>query len=62
MSKLHLLKVIVQPVFVVEDEEGNLTELPADPVIVNAREWPRYPTTGFVQSFDALRDQIEGDS
>lgn len=58
--KLRLLKVICQPVFVVEDDNGELTEQVAEPVVVPAASWPTYPTEGYAQSFEILRQQVEG--
>lgn len=60
MRKLRLLKVIVQPVFVLDDGE-NLVEQAADPVVVTAADWPSYPTTGFVAAVEILRRQVESD-
>jgi hypothetical protein len=61
VRKLRLLKVLVQPVFVLDD--GNaLTELPADPIVVSAEEWPTYPSEGFAQAFATLQAEIEGRS
>ena len=57
--KLRLLKVIVQPVFVVDDGE-NLTEQMSEPVVVSAVDWPRYATGAFVEAFEQLRRQVEG--
>lgn len=60
MSKtLRLLKVIVQPVFVVDDGE-NLVEQPAQPVEVAAAEWPTFAAGRFAQGFEELRQQVEG--
>jgi hypothetical protein len=59
MAKLRLLKVIVQPVFVVDDGE-TLTERITEPVVVPASEWPTYPTEGFARGFEALRKEVEG--
>ncbi len=56
--KLRLLKVICQPVFVLDDGE-TLVEQPAQPVVVPAHEWPTYPTTAFAESFEQLRRQVE---
>jgi len=58
MSKLRLLKVIVQPVFAVDDGE-TLTETPAEPVVVTAEDWPTYPTTQFIEAFNALQAQLD---
>jgi hypothetical protein len=60
MPKLRLLKVIVQPVFVVIDDNGNLTEQAAEPVVVSASEWPTFATTRYVEGFEELRQQVEG--
>ncbi|HET6875846.1 MAG TPA: hypothetical protein VFH70_13755 [Acidimicrobiales bacterium] len=38
----RLLKVLVQPVLVKEDEDGNLVEVSADVVTVTAPEWRDY--------------------
>ncbi|MGI8807515.1 MAG: hypothetical protein ACR2KK_06685 [Acidimicrobiales bacterium] len=56
--KLRLLKVICQPVFVLDDGE-NLVEQTAEPVVVTAAEWPTYATEAFARSFDTLRTQVE---
>ena len=59
MSRLRLLKVIVQPVFAVDDGEA-LTETAAEPVVVSPADWPTYPTTGFAEAFTALQAQCDG--
>lgn len=56
--KLRLLKVICQPVFVLDDGES-LIEQTAQPVVVPAHEWPTYATSGFMESFETLRRQVE---
>lgn len=60
MSKLRLLKVIVQPVFVLDDGE-HLVEQAAEPVAVAPAQWPAYPTTEFAEAFEGLRAQVEGE-
>lgn len=57
-KRLRLLKVIVQPVFVVDDGE-NLTELSAQPMSVSSTEWPVFATTGFAEAVEQLRQQVE---
>lgn len=57
MPKLRLLKVIVQPVFVLDDGES-LTEQVAEPVAVPPSEWPTYPTEGFARGVAALSEQL----
>jgi hypothetical protein len=58
MSRLRLLKVIVQPIFAVDDGK-TLTEAPAEPVEVKAEDWPTYPTTQFVEAFNMLQAQVD---
>jgi hypothetical protein len=57
--KLRLLKVMVQPVFVVDDGE-NLAEHTAETVAVAAADWPTFATTTFAAGFEQLRRQVEG--
>lgn len=57
--KLRLLKVLVQPVFVIDDGDA-LTEVQAEAVVVSPEEWPTYPTTGFAQAVENLQAQIDG--
>lgn len=59
MSKLRLLKVIVQPVFVVDDGES-LTEQPVQPVSVSPEEWPTFAATGFVEGMEQLQAELDG--
>lgn len=56
--RLRLLKVIVQPVFVVDDGE-TLVERPSQPVAVSPEDWPTYPTTTFVAEMEQLRAQLD---
>jgi hypothetical protein len=56
--KLRLLKVICQPIFVLDDGES-LIEQAAQPVVVPAHEWPTYATSGFMESFETLKRQVE---
>lgn len=58
--KLRLLKVIVQPVFVLDDGES-LTEQVAQPVEVSPAEWPTFATERFAASVAELRRQMEGE-
>lgn len=63
MSKrLRLLKVIVQPVFVVDDPDEGLSELIAQPIEVPAPEWPTFATGRFAEATAELRANIEGDA
>lgn len=59
MTTLRLLKVLVQPVFVLDDGES-LVEHAVPPVVVTAADWPTYATTTFVEDFARLRLEVEG--
>jgi hypothetical protein len=48
MRRVRLLKVIVEPTFVTEDDAGMLSEVAGEPIAVAAEEW-----AGFPQSFQA---------
>jgi hypothetical protein len=56
--RLRLLKVIVQPVFVVDDGE-TLSEVNAQPLVVGAAEWDEWATSGFDEAFETLRREVE---
>jgi hypothetical protein len=58
-KRLRLLKVIVQPVFVVDDG-AELVEQPAEPVVVSPAEWPTFATARFAEGMEQLRQQVEG--
>lgn len=58
MSRLRLLKVIVQPVFVVDDGES-LNERPAQAITVSPEDWPTYATTAFVEAVEALQAELD---
>lgn len=60
MKRLRLLKVVCQPVFVLDDGD-ELIEHSAEPVTVPAAEWPTYPVERFAESFAMLREQVEED-
>ena len=57
MKRLRLVKVIVQPVFVVDDGD-TLTELPADPSTVSAAAWPAFAAEGFDQAIANTEAQL----
>jgi len=57
MTKLRLLKVIVQPVFVLDDGD-QLTEQPAQAVEVSPQDWPTFATTTFAEGFAELQAQF----
>lgn len=55
--QLRLLKVVVQPVMVVDDGE-TLQEVSVDPIQVPASEWPTYPTGRFQDQVKTLQQQL----
>lgn len=59
MMKLRLVKVVCQPVFVVDDGD-TLQEVPTQPVTVSAKDWPGYPGGAFLQQAEALQSQLNG--
>jgi hypothetical protein len=58
MSRLRLLKVVVQPVFVVDDGD-QLREQPAQPVTVSPEDWPTFATTTFAEGMQQLQAQLD---
>ena len=56
---LKLLKVVVQPVFVLEDEDGDLSELTPVPIVVPAKEWEGFAEGAFAEAVEDLRSRIE---
>jgi hypothetical protein len=60
--RLRLVKVVIQPHFVLDDGE-NLTEQIANPVEVSAADWPTYPTEKFPADVEeALNRLLEDES
>ena len=57
MSRLRLLKVVCQAVFVLDDGES-LTELVTEPVTVQAEEWPSFASERFVAGAAELRARL----
>lgn len=58
MPKLRLVKVIVQPVFVLDDGE-QITEVEHGPVIIPASEWPAYSGERFPAELEAWQQQLD---
>lgn len=56
--RVRLLKVVVQPVFVIEDGDGYLEDLATDPVTVSAKEWPTFATERFAEMHANLADSL----
>jgi len=46
MTDLRLLKVHVQPIFVVVTDDG-VTEVPGEPIVVAGKDWPAFGAASF---------------
>lgn len=57
VKRVRLVKVIVQPVVVVDDGE-TLTEHVADPLVVPAKEWGAFDSEGFQRAMAGLSEQL----
>lgn len=61
MPKLRLIKVLVQPVFVLVDDE-TVTEVEHAVIAVPALEWPTYSSERFPTEVEAWQAQIDAES
>lgn len=61
MPRLRLIKVIVQPVFVLDDGE-NITELEHPAVAIPASDWPTYSSERFSAEVKAWQEQLDQES
>jgi hypothetical protein len=59
MSELRLLKVIVQPVFVLFDDDGGASEVVPQAITVSSAEWPTFATGAFEEATRSLRAEFE---
>ena len=61
--RLRLVKVLVQPVFVIEEPDGTLSEPEqvVSPVAVKAADWPTYATDAFPVHVDVLERSLNQD-
>jgi hypothetical protein len=55
--RLRLVKVLVQPVFVLDDGE-TITEVEHPPTMIPAAEWPTYSSERFPQEVEAWQEQL----
>jgi hypothetical protein len=58
MAKLRLVKVIVQPVFVLDDGE-TITEVEHPAIAIPAAEWPDYSAVRFPKEVEAWQAQLD---
>lgn len=61
MSKIALVKVHVQPVFVLIDD-GEVTEVEHPPVTIPASEWPTYSSERFPAEVEAWQKQLDAEA
>jgi hypothetical protein len=62
--RVRLLKVIVQPVFLLDDGQS-ITEVPVEEHVIPAREWPTYSSERFpleVTRWQAQLDALDAQS
>jgi hypothetical protein len=61
--RLRLVKVLVQPVFVIEEPDGTLSEPEqiVSPVAVKPADWPTYATDAFPIHADTLERSLNGE-
>ncbi len=58
MPKLRLIKVLVQPVFVLDDGE-TITEIEHPATAIPASEWPTYSSERFPKELEAWQAQLD---
>lgn len=61
MKRIRLVKVIVQPVFVLDDGE-TIEELPHDPVVIAAADWPTYSGERFPREVAEWQERLNTES
>lgn len=61
MPKLRLVKVHVQPVFVLDDGDS-ITEVEHQPITVPAAEWPTYSSERFPREVEEWQARIDAES
>lgn len=57
-TKVRLLKVLVQPVFVLDDGES-ITEVPVEEHVIPASEWPTYSSERFPREVAQWQAQLD---
>jgi hypothetical protein len=60
MPELRLVKVIVQPVFIL-DHGTHVTEVEHPPVVIPAEEWPTYSSERFVREVQDWQRRIDAE-
>jgi hypothetical protein len=58
MPKIRLVKVVVQPVLMLE-EDGELAEVEHPPVVIPAAEWPTYSSERFPREIQEWQARLD---
>ncbi len=61
MPELRLVKVIVQPVFIL-DHGTHVSEVDHPPVVIPAEEWPAYSSERFPSEVRAWQERIDSEA
>lgn len=61
MPRLRLVRVHVQPVFILDDGD-NLTDVEHPPITIPAAEWPTYSGERFPREVAEWQARIDGDA
>ena len=57
MKRLRLLKVVIQPTFVIDDGES-LQEMTSEPITITPTDWPDYAKTTFVEQVNLNQNRL----
>lgn len=60
-KRLRLVKVAVQPYFVVEEDGEIVGECQPDPVTIGAKDWSGFASGAFLEAVASLESQVNGD-
>jgi mannosyltransferase OCH1-like enzyme len=60
MPELRLVKVIVQPVFIL-DHGTHVSEVDHPPVVIPAEEWPTYSSERFPREVMAWQERLDSE-
>jgi hypothetical protein len=59
-KRVRLVKVVVQPVFMIDDGE-TLTDIEHPPVTIPARDWPTYSSERFPKEIAAWQERLDAE-
>jgi hypothetical protein len=58
MPRIRLVKVVVQPVVMLE-EDGELAEVDHPPIVIPAAEWPTYSSERFPREIEEWQARLD---